>query len=622
MGSPNANFSINLWPVGELIQYFSVHWQMFLVFGVLVFAMLAFFREWLPPDMVAMFSLGIILLPGLFGDKAAVLGKDDLLGAFSNAAPLTIACMFVLSAGLEKSGCIRALGSGFRRVAGVRELRVLVILMVTGAVLSAFVNNTPVVVVFLPIVLSLARSSELKASRLLIPLSFACILGGTCTLTGTSTNLIIDGKAQELGLEPFTMFELTKLGVIYAAIGFVYMLTVGRKVLPSRDSQAVDLSCLEEREFLTQVIVQGGSPLTGKTLPETLFREIKEARVLEVRRRGTPLETTLNDLVIEEGDRILISIHGEEFQELKDAEGLILTAYQNLKLETLEKRPALLMEGIIGPQSRMIGKSLRELKFRQRFGVLILGIHRQSGEFRKNFEDVRIQAGDSLLIEGPRQAIAAVQAEKDFVSLSEPPEQPIRKGKVLMAAGITLGFILAATFTGQPIVVLALLAALAMLATRCLDPADAYNAVSWNIIFLIIGMLGVGKAMEVTGGAQLMADGVMAVFGESSPVVVLAAVYLLSSILTELISNNAVAVLLTPIIISIALALGVDARPFIVAMMFGCSASFATPIGYQTNTYVYGAGGYRFSDFLRVGVPLNLILWLVATWLIPKFWPF
>ena len=608
--------------MGELIQYFSVHWQMFLVFGVLVFAVLAFFREWLPPDMVAMFSLGIILLPGLFGDKAAVLGKDDLLGAFSNAAPLTIACMFVLSAGLEKSGCIRALGSGFRRVAGVRELRVLVILMVTGAVLSAFVNNTPVVVVFLPIVLSLARSSELKASRLLIPLSFACILGGTCTLTGTSTNLIIDGKAQELGLEPFTMFELTKLGVIYAAIGFVYMLTVGRKVLPSRDSQAVDLSCLEEREFLTQVIVQGGSPLAGKTLPETLFREIKEARVLEVRRRGTPLETTLNDLVIEEGDRILISIHGEEFQELKDADGLVLTAYQNLKLETLEKRPALLMEGIIGPMSRMIGKSLKELKFRQRFGVLILGIHRQSGEFRKNFEDVRIQAGDSLLIEGPRQAIAAVQAEKDFVSLSEPPEQPIRRGKVVMAAGITLGFIIAATFTGQPIVTLALLAALAMLATRCLDPADAYNAVSWNIIFLIIGMLGVGKAMEVTGGAQLMADGVMAVFGESSPVVVLAAVYLLSSILTELISNNAVAVLLTPIIISIAMALGVDARPFIVAMMFGCSASFATPIGYQTNTYVYGAGGYRFSDFLRVGVPLNLILWLVATWLIPKFWPF
>lgn len=595
---------------------------MFLVFGVLVFAVLAFFREWLPPDMVAMFSLGLILLPGLLGADAAILNKEHLLGAFSNSAPLTIACMFVLSAGLEKSGCIRALGAGFRRVAGVNELRVLVILMVTGAVLSAFVNNTPVVVVFLPIVLSLARSSELKASRLLIPLSFACILGGTCTLTGTSTNLIIDGKAQELGLEPFSMFELTKLGVIYAAIGFAYMLTFGRKLLPARDCQAIDLTRLEEREFLTQVIVQPDSPLIGRTLPETLFKEIKEARVVEVRRRGTPLDTPLDQLMIEERDRILISIHGEGFQELKDADGLLLTSYQNLKLETLEKRPALLMEGIIGPQSRMIGKSLKELKFRQRFGVLILAVHRQSGEFRKNFEDVRIHAGDSLLIEGPRQAIARVQGEKDFVSLSEPPEKPIRKGKVLLAAGITLGFIIAASISSQPIVILALLAALAMLATRCLDPGDAYNAVSWNIIFLIIGMLGVGKAMEVTGGAQLMADGVMAVFGDSSPVVVLAAVYLLSSILTELISNNAVAVLLTPIIISIAMALGVDARPFIVAMMFGCSASFATPIGYQTNTYVYGAGGYRFSDFLKVGVPLNLILWLVATWLIPRFWPF
>lgn len=606
-----------------MIHWLAANWQMCLVFGVLIFAMLAFFREWMAPDMVAMFSLGIVLLPSLFGDGAAILGKDELLGAFSNAAPLTIACMFVISAGLEKAGCIRVLGVAFRKAAGsTSELRVLVVLMVTGAVLSAFVNNTPVVVVFLPIVLSLARSSELKASRLLIPLSFACILGGTCTLTGTSTNLIIDGKAQELGIEPFTMFELSKLGIVYAAVGFVYMLTVGRKLLPKHESVTTDLSQLEEREFLTQVIVQGDSPMVGKTLPETLFKEVKEARVIEVRRRGNPLDTSLDELKIAAGDRILISIHGEEFQDLRETEGLRMTAYQNLKLETLERRPSMMMEGIIGPQSRLLGKSLRELKFRQRFGVLILGIHRQSGEFRRNFDDVRIHAGDSLLIEGPRAAIIRVQEEKDFISLSGPPESSVRKGKALLAAGITVGFVIAASTTGQPIVVLALLAALAMLATRCLDPADAYAAVSWNIIFLIIGMLGVGKAMEVTGGAAAMADGVMAVFGGSSPVVVLAAVYILSSTLTEMISNNAVAVLLTPIVIGIAAALGVEARPFIVAMMFGCSASFATPIGYQTNTYVYGAGGYKFSDFLKVGVPLNLILWGVATVLIPVFWPF
>ena len=604
-----------------LANSISQHWDMALVFIVLILAGAAFIKEWMPPDMVAMFSLGIILLPGIFG--LPILSTEDLTGAFSNPAPLTIACMFIMSAGLEKSGCIRSLGAGFKKLAGHTELRTLITIMVVGAVLSAFVNNTPVVVVFLPIVLSLAKSSELKSSRLLMPLSFACILGGTCTLTGSSTNLIIDGIAQKQNQEPFSMFELTKLGIIYAAVGFVYMLTIGKKLLPKHDSMAVDLSGAEERDFLTQVIVNSGSPMIGKTITETLSKAIKEARVIEVRRRGVPIQTPLDELRIEERDRILISIHTDDFKELKETEGLRLTAYQNLKLETLEKRPAVLLEGIIGPQSSIIGRTLKELKFRQRFGVLILGIHRQSGEFRRNFEDVKIHSGDTLLIEGPPQAIARVKNEKDFVSLSEASDTGIRKGKALVAALITLAFVIAASTSGQPIFVVALLASIAMLATRCIDPSDAYNSVSWNIIFLIIGMLGIGKAMEVTGGAQFIADGVISIFGETpKPIIILAVVYLLSSVLTELISNNAVAVLLTPIVVGISETLGIDARPLIVAMMFGCSASFATPIGYQTNTYVYGAGGYKFSDFVRVGVPLNLILWLVATLMIPIFWPF
>ena len=595
--------------------------QRVFVFVLLGMAVLAFFREWLPPDMVAMFSLALVLAVG-------ILSKDELLGAFSNPAPITIACMFILSAGLERSGCIDIMGRAFRHVAGEGELRVLVVLMITGAVLSAFVNNTPVVVVFLPIILRLAKTSDLKASRLLIPLSFACILGGTCTLTGTSTNLIIDGQAQGFGQDPFTMFELTKLGIVYAIIGFVYMLTIGRKLLPERESVATSIADMREREFLTQVIVQADSPLVGKTITETLLKEIKEARVLEVRRRGVPLSDSLDTLVIDERDRILISVHGEDFEDLKDTEGLRLTSYQNLKLETLERRPAILMEGIIGPQSPLVGRTLRSLKFRQRFGVLILGIHRQGGDFRRNFEDVRLHPGDTLLLEGPKQAIERIQDQRDFISLTTRREKDIRPEKAWFAAGITVGFVLLASFTSTPIVVLAFLAAVGMLASRCLQPHEAYGAVQWNIIFLIIGMLGVGKAMEVTGGARMLADSIMAVFGNYHPTVILAVVYLLSSILTELISNNAVAVLLTPIVIKIAQSIefagqmGVDARPFIVAMMFGCSASFATPIGYQTNTYVYGAGGYRFSDFPKIGVPLNLILWLAATALIPVFWPF
>ena len=414
----------------SLINIFSQHWDMILVFIVLILAGLSFIKEWMPPDMVAMFSLGAILLPGIFG--LPILSTSDITGAFSNPAPLTIACMFVMSAGLERSGCIRSLGAGFKRLAGQTELRALVTIMIIGAVLSAFVNNTPVVVVFLPIVISLARSSELKSSRLLMPLSFACILGGTCTLTGSSTNLIIDGIAQEQNQAPFSMFELTKLGAIYAAVGFIYMLTIGKKLLPKHDSMSVDLSSSEERDFLTQVIVQ-------------------------------------------ERDRILISVHSDDFKELKETEGLRLTAYQNLKLETLERRPAILLEGIIGPQSTIIGRTLKELKFRQRFGVLILGVHRQSGEFRRNFEDVRIHSGDTLLIEGPPQAIARVKNEKDFVSLSETSEPTIRKGKALIAAAITFAFVIAASVSGQPIFVVALIASIAMLATRCIDPSDAYN---------------------------------------------------------------------------------------------------------------------------------------------------
>ncbi len=605
---------------------------------LLVAVVLGFFREWAAPEVVALTALGTILILGLLpltdvfdrqiinGEIVRTLTDRGLLSVFANGAPITIACMFVLSAGLERTGTIEVMGRFFTQIAGKSELRVMLTLMVMAAVLSAFVNNTPIVVVFLPIVLSHAKATGLKASRLLIPLSFASILGGTCTLTGTSTNLIIDGIAQDYGQQPFSMFEVTKLGLVYAVIGFVYLIFIGRKLLPERSSLAELIEPAEVRSFLTQFSVEKDSPLIDKTLVESLLNEIPSAQILEVRRRGKTLDIPLNQLTVKQGDRLLLTLHGTSFKDLHETEGIRFTEQKNLNLKELETRELQLMEGIVGPRSSFVGKTLKQIGFRRAHRIHVLAIHRQGKNINKNFDTVKLQFGDTLLMEGPAEAINRIQKSNDFVTITDPPEITIRPAKLWTGVAITAAFVIGATvsqFPGMlPIPAVAIVAAIAMILTNCLSPQQAYEAIQWNILFLIFGMLALGLAMDQSGAAALMVNGIMNVVGDYSPVIILSVIYLLSSILTELISNNAVAALLTPVIIGIAATLDVDARPFIVALMFGCSASFATPIGYQTNTYVYGAGGYKFNDFPKIGVPLNLILWIAATFLIPWLWPF
>lgn len=605
---------------------------------LLVAVVLGFFREWAAPEVVALTALGAILILGLLpltdvfnrqivdGEIVRTLTDRGLLSVFANGAPITIACMFVLSAGLERTGTIEVMGRFFTRIAGKSELRVMLTLMFMAAILSAFVNNTPIVVVFLPIVLSHAKATGLKASRLLIPLSFASILGGTCTLTGTSTNLIIDGIAQDYGQQPFTMFEVSKLGLVYAVIGFVYLIFIGRKLLPERSSLAELIEPAEVRSFLTQFSVEKDSPLIDQNLIDTLLKEIPSAQILEVRRRGKTLDTPLNKLSVKEGDRLLLTLHGTSFKDLHAAEGIRFAEQKNLNLKELETRELKLIEGIVGPRSAFVGKTLKQIGFRRAHRIHVLAIHRQGQNINKDFDTVKLQFGDTLLMEGPAEAINRVQKSNDFVTITDPPEITIRPAKLWTGVAITAAFVIGAAlsqFDGMlPIPAVAIVAAIAMILTNCLSPQQAYESIQWNILFLIFGMLALGLAMDQSGAAALMVNGIMSVVGDYSPVIILSVIYLLSSILTELISNNAVAALLTPVIIGIAATLDVDARPFIVALMFGCSASFATPIGYQTNTYVYGAGGYKFTDFPKVGVPLNLILWIAATLLIPWLWPF
>lgn len=582
-----------------------------------VFVMMA--KEWVPAELAALAGLGTLLLSG-------ILDEGDLQRVFSNTAPLTIGAMFILAEALVRTGAVEWIAHHFGRWSGTSELRALTVMAVVVMPLSAFLNNTPVVVVFLPVLAAYCRDVNRKPSKFLLPLSYLSILGGTMTLIGTSTTLLVAGVAADHGQQPFGIFEITKLGVIYAVVGYLYFLLVGRRLLPDRDALGQLHTAEDDREFCTAVEIGEGFEFVGKRLVDTpLFLEGRTSFVYEVLRYGHPItDIPLDAITIRIGDIIWLRATSKRLAEIRGTRGV------KMQHETLgdikgddstHPREIRTVEAIIGRHSRLVGRTVRQSNIRRRYGVVVAAVHRRGGELRKGYQDVRLEFGDTLLLEGPEHNIAQLQREEDFLSLSESKVTIPRKSRVLVASGIMLAVVLAAAFGLLPITSAAMVGAVAALLTRCLDLRDAYRAVEWNILFLIYGMLGIGLAMEKTGGAELAANWVVGAMGSFAPVLILAAIYMLASLLTEMVTNNAVAILLTPVVISIAGSLDVDPRPFIVAIMFGASASFITPIGYQTNTYIYGAGGYRFWDFTRVGVPLNLILWGFATLLIPWFWP-
>ncbi|WP_411846549.1 SLC13 family permease [Roseibacillus persicicus] len=587
--------------------------QLIAVFIILGLTFLFFVKEWLSPDLVSLAAFALCII-------CQMLSAKDVAAVFQNSAPLTIGAMFILSASLTRTGIINWLAQVFQRLAGKSELRALAILALIVLPLSACINNTPLVVVFLPIVIGFARSSEVKASRLLMPLSFFAILGGTITLFGTSTNILVSGVAAESGMKPFSIFEIAPLGLIYAIIGTLYLFTVGRRLLPDRPTLATLLPAGDARDFLSTAKVTAKSPLIGKALAETDLWKNKAFRLFYLVRAGQRVDTAaLGEEVLMAGDTIVLKASSRGVSQIAESGGLSFEKGSDPAKGGRVK----IAEAMIGPRSNFAGKKLADLHLLQQHAVVVVALHRKGVNLgEEELGQMTLNFGDALLIEAPAANLERFQAlQEDLIFLNSEVERPFRQHKAPLAVAIVAAVVILAAF-GVPILSVAIVGAVAAMVLGCVDPREAYDSVEWPILFIIFGMLGLGQAMENTGAAKLVAESTAAWLSPFGPIAVLAVIYLLATTLTETITNNAVAILMTPLAISIAAGMGVDPRPFVVAIMFGASASFATPIGYQTNTYVFTAGGYRFMDFVKVGLPLNVVLWITAVIFIPVFWPF
>jgi di/tricarboxylate transporter len=589
--------------------------EIVLVLAILTGAVACFATERLPVDLVALLVLTALL-------ASRVLTPEQAISGFSNTATVTVAAMFVLSAGLARTGVVSLLGRRLSAVGRLGLLPTLIALMVLIGVVSAFINNTAAVAIFLPIVLGLARDTGISPSKLLIPLSFASMFGGVCTLIGTSTNILVSSIAEQHGLAPFRMFELSPLGLVMFAAGALYLLTVGVWLIPDRRAGADLTQSYGMGDYLTEILVLPEAPAVGRPLRESPLVRDLDLDVLEIHRGAQRLAAPGPGTVLEAGDLLRVRCDIQKIRRAEKQEGIVLKSGLKWREEDLHSSEVALLEVVIAPGSALEGKTLKESGFRQIYGGTALAIRHRGELMRERLGTTRLQSGDVLLVEVRRDRIEALKRIPDFVIVSEIGLDEPRQGKLLLALAIVAGAVAAATLGLLPIVGSAILGSVLLVLTRCLTLDEAYQAIEWRVIFLLGGLLPLGIALETTGAAMLLSSLLVDTVGVWGPVAMVSAFYLLTSLLTETMSNNATAALLAPIAISAAASLGVDPRPFLVAVTFAASASFMTPVGYQTNTLIYGPGHYRFTDFLRVGTPLNLLFWLIATLLIPRLWSF
>ena len=590
-----------------------------LTLGVVLLALVCFVGEWFPADVTAIAVMVMLMTLGLVTPEEGISG-------FSNSATITVLAMFILSAGIDRTGAVQSVSRWFMAWGGRRASRQILVMGGIVGPISGFINNTAVVAVFLPIVEDWCRKQGIAPSKLLMPLSYVTVLGGMLTVIGTSTNVLASGLSEDLGYGTFGLFQFTLVGLITGTMGLLYLAFVAPRWLPQRQSSGIDpvLQRYGLNNYISEIVIPPGSNLVGQSLQSSQLQRKFDLDVMELIRDGSHFSQPIADKRLQAGDVLLVRGNPDCLLQIKETQGIEILP--EVKFGQAGAEPVLtageegIAEVLLLPNAEIVGSTLKETRFRQRYNATVLAIQQGQTLVRDRLGRVPLQFGDVLLVQGPKQSLLGLQTHPGFVLTQQRDVETLRRERAWVAIAILVAVVILAALEWVPILVSAWIGVVLMLLTGCLKPGELYSSVRWDVIFLLAGLIPLGIAMENSGATQWLADRMVALGGNWSGYALLTLFFIITSLVTEILSNNACVVLLLPIAAKVAESLSLNPYAFMFTVMFAASNSFMTPIGYQTNTMVYGPGGYRFTDFLRVGTPLNLLMALITPPLIIVFY--
>ena len=586
--------------------------DLLLTVGIIIIGIFLFVKDYFTIDTTSILIMALFIVAG-------VLSPEEGFSGFNHPATITLGCMFVVSAAVFKSGLIDGLSKHLIRIAKIHYVAALIVFSCISAVFSAFINDSAVVAILIPMALSVARESNIAPSKLLIPISFAALFGGTCTLIGTSTNILVSSIAEKSGYDAFGMFEFTLPALTLLSIGMVYLFVIAPILLPNRKDKNDD-QLIQSDNYLTELIIPEDCEDVKKPIGKASLIKKYTVKVMSIHRNGQALQEINRDTVLLEGDVIKVAISPKKLIELKQS-----SSYQIIESKELaqgEEDGKIVFETMVPVGSVLAKSSLKDTKFQNNYNAAVIAIRQRNELIEEDLSEVKIKEGDLLLIYAAKEEMNQLIEQNVLILLSEHHKNKINYKKAIPALLIAIGVVLTAALDITSILISGMVGALLIVTTSTLSPKQAYEAIEWKVIFMMAGVLSMGTALEKTGGADIISNFVFNTFGDFDPRYTLSMIFLVTFLSTNVLSSKATAALMVPIVISLSDTMQISEKPFLIAVMFACSLTFMTPVSYPVNTMVYAPGNYKFNDFLKVGTPLNIIIWIAASFVIPWFFPF